>query len=104
MHIGSNARVVWFAQTGLAGGQGVDADVIFFAFMAQYTHRVAGFGGNAGSDEFGRPIALLMSCEEPNGAAQSITTQDGQRAEGQDRGEGGGSEVCRGAKMAPMCR
>ena len=29
--------------------------------QAQYINRVAGFGGSAGSDEYGRPIALLMS-------------------------------------------
>jgi hypothetical protein len=39
---------------------GFDGDVIFYPVMAQYTPGVGGWGGDAGKDEFGRPIILVM--------------------------------------------
>jgi hypothetical protein len=35
--------------------------VLFYAFQSQFTPQVAGWGGNAGSDEFERPLILVMS-------------------------------------------
>ncbi len=39
---------------------GFDGDVIFYPGMAQFTPNIAGWGGNAGTDETGRPIILVM--------------------------------------------
>ena len=39
---------------------GVDADVIFMPFMSQHVQNVAGFGGDAGKDQNGRPVLITM--------------------------------------------
>ncbi len=39
---------------------GVDADVIFMPFMSQHVPNVAGFGGDAGKDQYGRPVLITM--------------------------------------------
>jgi hypothetical protein len=37
--------------------------VIFFPLMSQYIPNVGGWGGDAGKDQFGRPLVLVMGCE-----------------------------------------
>ena len=39
---------------------GVDADVVFMPFMTQHVPNVAGFGGDAGKDQYGRPVMITM--------------------------------------------
>ncbi len=39
---------------------GFDGDVIFYPVMSQYAPGVGGWGGDAGKDETGRPIILVM--------------------------------------------
>lgn len=39
---------------------GFDGDVIFYPLMSQYAPGVGGWGGDAGKDETGRPIILVM--------------------------------------------
>ena len=39
---------------------GFAADVIFYPVMTQYTPGVGGWGGDAGKDEMGRPVLLVM--------------------------------------------
>jgi hypothetical protein len=39
---------------------GFDGDVIFYPMMSQFTPGVGGWGGDAGKDETGRPIILVM--------------------------------------------
>jgi hypothetical protein len=39
---------------------GVDADVVFMPFMSQHVPNVAGFGGDAGKDQYGRPVMITM--------------------------------------------
>jgi hypothetical protein len=39
---------------------GVDADVVFFPYQSQYVPNVAGFGGDMGKDQYGRPVLITM--------------------------------------------
>ena len=39
---------------------GVDADVVFMPFMSPHVPNVAGFGGDAGKDQYGRPVMITM--------------------------------------------
>ena len=44
---------------------GVDADVVFFPTMAQAATNIAGWGGDAGKDQHGRPVVLVMGWSVP---------------------------------------
>ena len=43
----------------------MDADVIFFPTMAQSVKNVAGWGGDAGKDQHGRPVLIVMGWSIP---------------------------------------
>ena len=49
--------------------EGVAAHTVFFPYMSQYVPNVAGFGGDAAKDQFGRPIVLVMGISVPRTAA-----------------------------------
>jgi hypothetical protein len=49
--------------SGLVDASGKQGDVIFFPLMSQYIPNVGGWGGDAGKDQFGRPLVLVMGCE-----------------------------------------
>lgn len=46
---------------------GVDADIIFYPVMSQYTENVAGWGIDAAQDEHGRPLIIAMGWSPPTG-------------------------------------
>jgi len=50
---------------GLQDSNGKWGDVVFYPTMAQYAPNVGGWGGDAGKDQFGRPIVLVMGWTAP---------------------------------------
>ena len=44
---------------------GVDADVVFYPMRSTYLPGVAGWGGDGGKDQNGRPILLVMGISDP---------------------------------------
>ena len=46
---------------------GVDADVILYPVMSQYTKNVAGWGVDAGKDQHGRPLIIIVGWSPPTG-------------------------------------
>lgn len=46
---------------------GEDADAILYVVMPQYIPGVAGWGSEAGKDQYGRPIVLVMGWSVPSG-------------------------------------
>jgi hypothetical protein len=49
-----------------ACGTGVDADAVLYAVMPQYVPGVAGWGSDAGKDQYGRPVVLVMGWSVPS--------------------------------------
>jgi len=44
---------------------GIEADVILVPIMSQYINGVAGWGGSAGDDQYGKPLVLVFSWSAP---------------------------------------
>ena len=54
---------------------GFPGDVIFFPLMAQYTPNIGGWGGDAGTDQYGRPLVLVMGWSAPTTPAARLQYQ-----------------------------